>query len=237
MIQPKILSRSLILILWIPIVFFSVLLAHNAILYFTHGGEYGILPEKIAARKDPVWNFAFYLHLPTGIFCLLSPFFLFARRFLGRPIRFRYFSRPLDLHQIIGKVYVWITLVLVCPTGMYLALYAKGGLITQVGFMIQGILLGVFTYNGYRAGLRGDKTNHVANMIRSYAVTTVVLSFRFLHIFFFLLKIPYQDNYAISQWLGLSFNMLLAEVIIALKPQPSLKLSNGLPRRSMKFES
>jgi len=47
-------------------------------------------------------------------------------------------------------------------------------------------------------------------------VATVVLSFRILHILFFLLKVPYQDNYAISQWLGLSSNLLIAELIIVL---------------------
>ena len=207
MIQQKILSRSLALIAWAPILFFSILLAHNAMLYFTHGGEYGILPEKRVAMKDPVWNVAFYVHLPTGVICLLTPVFLFARK---------YFRQKLQLHQLLGKIYVWITLVLVCPTGMYLALYAKGGLITQVGFMIQGALLGIFTYNGYRAALRGNKPAHVSNMIRSYAVATVVLSFRILHILFFLLKVPYQDNYAISQWLGLSSNLLIAELIIVL---------------------
>jgi hypothetical protein len=205
MIRSKIVSGFLALILWVPILFFSLLLAHNAMLYFTHGGEYGILPEKLIARKDIVWNIAFYSHLPTGVICLLLPAFLFARK---------YFKQPIDVHRTIGKLYVWITIVMVCPTGMYLALYAKGGLITQIGFMIQGILLGVFTYNGYRAGLKGIKTDHVAFMIRSFAVAAVVLTFRILHIFFFLLKVPYQDNYAISQWLGLSFNLLLAELII-----------------------
>jgi len=51
-------------------------------------------------------------------------------------------------------------------------------------------------------------------MIRSYATATVVLSFRIFHILFFLWKVPYQDNYVISQWLGLSGNLLMAEVII-----------------------
>jgi hypothetical protein len=219
MIQSKILSRSLALILWIPILSFSLLLAHNAMLYFTHGGEYGILPEKLVARKDIVWNIAFYTHLPTGVICLLSPAFLFARK---------YFKQPLDLHRKIGKMYVWITVIIVCPTGMYLALYAKGGLITQIGFMIQGILLGVFTYQGYLAGLKGRKSDHVAFMIRSFSVAAVVLTFRILHIFFFILKVPYHDNYAISQWLGLSFNLLLAELIIVshtLKNQKPSTLS------------
>lgn len=193
------------LVFWVPVIFLSLLLAHNAMLYFTHGGEYGILPEKTVARQDLLWNISFYVHLPTGIICLLSPVFLFSRR---------YFKQRLPWHERIGKLYVWITLVLVCPTGMYLALYAKGGPVTQTGFLIQGILLGLFTWQGYKAILRKDKSGHVQFMIRSYAVAAVVLTFRMLHILFFFWSVPYKDNYAISQWLGLTFNLLLAEVII-----------------------
>jgi hypothetical protein len=199
-------SRALLAtIFWVPVIFFSFLLSHNAVLYFTHGGEYGILPEKAIARQDVIWNLAFYLHLPAGILCLLSPIFLFARRF---------FKKGLELHRTIGKMYVWVTLLVVCPTGMYLALYAKGGFITQAGFMLQGVLLAFFTYRGYAAITEGDRTAHLNFMVRSYAVVTVVLSFRVFHILFFFLKIPYQDNYAISQWLGLSGNLLAAEVLI-----------------------
>ncbi|MBL0739815.1 DUF2306 domain-containing protein [Chryseolinea lacunae] len=201
----KILSLLPVTLLWVPLIFFSLLLSHNAMLYFTHGGEYGILPEKRVAQQDIVWLTAFYVHLPAGVFCLLSPFFLFTRRF---------FKGALPLHKTIGKLYVWITLFIVCPTGMYLALYAKGGFITQVGFMLQGVLLAVFTYRGQQAIRGGDKVEHFHAMIRSYAVATVVLTFRIYHIVFFLLNVPYQDNYAISQWLGLFGNMLLAELII-----------------------
>lgn len=218
----KILSLLPVTLLWVPLIFFSLLLSHNAMLYFTHGGEYGILPEKLDAQQDIVWLAAFYVHLPSGVICLLSPIFLFTRRF---------FKGALPLHKIVGKVYVWVTLIIVCPTGMYLALYAKGGFITQVGFLLQGILLAVFTYRGYRSIGRGDKVEHFHNMIRSYAVATVVLSFRIFHILFFLLNVPYHDNYAISQWLGLFGNLLLAELIILyamLKSQKTHPL-NSLP--------
>jgi hypothetical protein len=193
------------MVFWIPVIFFSLLLSHNAILYFTHGGDYGILPEKTVAREDALWNASFYIHLPSGIICLLAPIFLFARKWL------RKFN---NLHTVVGKIYVWITLVVVCPTGMYLAVYAKGGLITQLGFLLQGVLLGWFTWAGYKAIAQKNKSEHVSCMIRSYSIATVVLSFRVLHIVFFLLKVPYQDNYAISQWLGLTGNMLVAELII-----------------------
>jgi hypothetical protein len=203
-------------ILWIPLVFFSVLLAHNAMLYFTHGGEYGILPEKLIARNDLIWNICFYTHLPAGVICLLTPLLLFARTFIKKGIR---------LHRITGKVYVWITLFLVCPTGMYLALYAKGGFVTQIGFMIQGILLALFTWKGYQAIRKGDKLEHLHFMIRSYAVATVVLSFRVFHILFFILQIPYQHNYAISQWLGLAGNLLVAELCVVVASQKQNHLS------------
>jgi hypothetical protein len=200
-------TRTGWVILWIPLAFFAILLSHNAILYFTHGGEYGILPEKIAAQQDLIWKYSFYIHLPCGVFCLLSPFFLFARRF---------FKGGLHIHRIIGKLYTWITLLIVCPTGIYLALYAKGGLATQIGFILQGILLALFTWQGYHAILKRNKLAHFQGMIRSYAIATVVITFRIYHILFFLSGVPYQDNYAISQWLGLSGNLLLAEIIITI---------------------
>jgi hypothetical protein len=205
-------------LLWVCIAFLSILLAHNATLYFTHGGEYGILPEKRIARMDWIWNLCFYVHLPSGVLCLLLPWFSFAKKF-SRITR--------TFHSKIGTIYTWITIAVVCPTGMYLALYAKGGLITATGFMLQGALLGYFTFRGYQAVRQGNRQFHIQNMIRSYSVALVVLTFRILHLLFFFMNVPYADNYAISQWLGLTINLLIAESIISLSTQkyPSLKTS------------
>jgi hypothetical protein len=216
----RIIHYLLLVVLWVPLIGFSLLLTHNALLYFTHGGEYGILPEKLVARTDVLWNAAFYIHLPFGILCLLLPLLSFSKRL---------FKTSTHFHSIIGRAYVWITVCIVCPTGMYLALYAKGGLITQIGFMIQGVLLALFTWRGYKAIQSGEKVIHMQAMIRSYAVATVVLSFRIFHILFFILRVPYGDNYAISQWLGLTTNLLLAEIIIlyiSIKKHRSLNIKS-----------
>lgn len=192
---------------WGIILSLSLLLAHNAILYFTHGGEYGILPEKIFARTQWIWRISFYVHLPAGIICLLTPFYLFARRAFGLKRH----------HSSVGKLYTWITLAVVCPTGVVLALYAKGGLVTQVGFLVQGLLLAIYTWRGYSSILRKDIVDHFHFVVRSYAMAAVVITFRVLHIVFFILDVPYQDNYAISQWLGLLLNLFAAELFIALR--------------------
>src|SRR5687768_18152505 len=99
MIKSNIISPLIAFVFWLPVLFFSLLLAHNAMLYFTHGGEYGILPEKLIARLDPLWNVAFYIHLPMGVICLLTPAFLFWKRYL---------KTRLQLHQAVGKIYVWV---------------------------------------------------------------------------------------------------------------------------------
>lgn len=198
---------------WVIISLLSLLLVHNAILYFTHGGEYGILPEKLTARNDVLWNIAFYIHLPSGIICLLSPLLLFARRANHMASM---------VHTKIGKLYVWITLLIVCPTGLYLALYAKGGFLTQAGFVVQDILLAFFTYSGYKGVVARNKTLHIRFMIRSYAAASVVLTFRILHLVFFFLDLPYQENYAFSQWLGVCINLWLAEIFVFFVPDSSI---------------
>ena len=201
----KTLSRVPGVVLLALIASLSLLLSHNAILYFTHGGEYGILPEKVAARSDGMWTACFYVHLPAGIVCLLTPWLSFARN------AFPLFK---SLHRFAGKIYMLVTLGVICPTGLYLALYAKGGMVTQTGFVLQGILLAWYTYRGVIMAGKGNTYDHINFMIRSYSVAAVVLTFRILHLAFFLLDLPYHDNYAISQWLGISVNLLAAELII-----------------------
>jgi uncharacterized membrane protein len=203
--KSKVMSLVTVLLFWVPMMLLSLLLIHNAMLYFTHGGEYGILPEKVVARQDLVWRVCFYLHLPFGSICLFIPSVLLMRNMI--PLK-------VALHRAIGKLYVYSTLAIVCPTGIYLALYAKGGLVTQVGFVLQGILLYYFTWRGLQAILKGQIQEHRRMMVRSYAVAAVVISFRVLHIIFFLINVRYQDNYALSQWLGLTGNILLAEILL-----------------------
>ena len=206
------------IIFWASIVVLSLLLSHNAVLYFTHGGEYGILPEKLEARKDWLWTLCFYVHLPAGILCLIIPWISFARN------RSSFFRK---IHQYSGRIYVWITLLLVCPTGIYLAFFAKGGLVTKAGFILQASLLAWYTYRGHRSIREGDYANHVNAMIRSYSVGAVVLSFRILHLLFFVLNVPYHHNYAISQWLGLTINLLFAELVITNRINKSYQIKNN----------
>lgn len=190
--------------IWIPIVFFSSLLIHNGLLYYRFDMDYGILPEKQEAMKDDMWLVCFYIHVVAGVLCLIIPAINIIGRHLGLSLRW---------HQMLGKLFVNNNIMVVAPTGMYLATYAKGGVWAELGFICQGILLIYFSFKGYKAVQRSI-FEHIKYMIRAYAVALSVLTFRILHVIFIIIKIPYQDNYAISQWLSITLTLAMAELII-----------------------
>jgi hypothetical protein len=191
--------------LWTPTLVCMYLLSHNALLYWTFDPDYGILPEKRLAEQDIFWTISLYAHVIAGIPILLIPVI----SFLGRMLKI-----SLRVHKLIGLWYCRIGLFLVLPTGIYLAFYAKGGTLTQIGFLVQALLFGLFTWLGWQAAEKGAIDRHRVWMTRGFAIMAAVLTFRVYHLIFFYLKVPYEDNYAISQWLSLAGNYFVAELAI-----------------------
>ena len=193
---------------WFPILVLTWLLSFNALHYYTFSFEYGILPEKLTARQDNVWLVSFYLHMFFGVVCLFAPLLLFCRK---------QFRIPASAHRKIGKIYVICTLLIVVPTGFYMSRYAKGGVVSQLGFVAQGILLFIFTWRAFKLVLNKNYQAHAKMMVRGSAVVTAALTFRLYHIWFYYLDIPYEINYAASQWISIIGNLFIAEAIITVK--------------------
>jgi hypothetical protein len=54
-----------------------------------------------------------------------------------------------SLHKTFGKLYVILILLLSAPSGMVMALYANGGALTKLSFLILTPLWWYFTLKGY----------------------------------------------------------------------------------------
>ncbi|MFT6717539.1 MAG: hypothetical protein ACJA0Q_002196 [Saprospiraceae bacterium] len=193
---------------WFPILVLTCLLSFNALHYYTFSFDYGILPEKLVAREDKLWLVCFYFHMLSGVVCLFAPLLLFCRK---------QFRIPASAHRKIGKVYIITTLLIVVPTGFYMSVYAKGGLTSQLGFVAQGILLFIFTWSAFKLVLKKEYQKHAKMMVRGYAVVAAALTFRLYHMWFYYLDIPYEINYAASQWISIIGNLFIAESIITIK--------------------
>lgn len=191
---------------WVPILLFGGLLTYNTAHYFIFDNTYGLLAEKETELRDPLFYVSFYTHVAAATIVLFTPVFQFLIRITKRTSK---------AHRSIGKLYVLTTLLIVVPTGLYLALFAKGGPSAQWGFAVQGIMLGIFTWLGYQTIRKGNVEKHKEWMIRSYAIALAALTFRIYHVIFIYMGIPYNDNYAASQWLSVLGNLFMSELAIS----------------------
>jgi uncharacterized membrane protein YozB (DUF420 family) len=215
-------------ITWAPILFFAGVLTYNSAHYFIFDTTYGLLAEKQVELRDSVYYFSFYIHVAAATVILFTPFFSFLIRIT---------KRTRKAHRTLGKIYVMTTLVIVVPTGLYLALFAKGGLSAQWGFATQGILLGIFTWLGFRAILKGNVEKHKEWMVRSYAIAIAALTFRIYHVLFIYIGIPYNDNYAASQWLSVMGNLFLSEIAISYMRHRTKKLTHLSTPNTAQYET
>jgi uncharacterized membrane protein len=87
--------------------------------------------EKLPLAHPRLWRSALYVHVPAALLSLPACIVLLVRQVRNRWPR---------LHRWLGRVTGALILGAVVPTGMYLALFAQGGLITTLGFWLTGTL-------------------------------------------------------------------------------------------------
>lgn len=196
-----------ITVLGLPILFMMGLIAWNTIPYFTEGASDPFFIEKGETYRNPLWRIAFYLHISFGMICLFAPILQFSKWILNK--------HP-ALHRRLGGIYVHTTLWLVAPTGMYLAIYAKGGRWGAILFSILGVLHFYFTLMGWlrMRGPQPDVRSHAAWMIRSYLMAQSAVSFRVFHLL--LMVVGVANFYIHALWMSLVFNLLLAEGLVGI---------------------
>ncbi len=204
-------------VFWLLMALGSLLIAWNSLSYISLGLDHPFVIEKEPYSEGLFYRLMLWSHIAAGCVCLLSAVAQFSRPLLRRWPK---------VHVVLGLIYVWSTLAVVAPTGFYLALFAKGGVSGIGGFLLLGVVTTWFTWAGWRALRQGNIPAHRDWMIRSYAMNTTSVTFRALHVVFFLWEMPYAQNYLLSLWLGLLLNALAAEVPITAFRLPTQATAN-----------
>ncbi len=178
----------------------------NTLPYYTFAADLPFFLEKAAAYRDAVWRIAFYVHVTGGLICLVSALPQFSKTILRRYPR---------LHRALGWTYVLSVLGLAAPAGLYMAVFAKGGMAGRLGFIVLGVVFFYTTWRGLERVRARDFRGHAAWMIRSYAMASSALTFR---VFYLALHAAGVDGeYVIAIWLSFVVNALAAEAIVARK--------------------
>lgn len=193
-------------ILWLAYAYFSYLLLLITIQYIPLDFDVAFLRIKQDEVQLVHYKIAFFTHVYTSIFLVALGWMQFSSY-----IR----KKHQKLHKNIGKFYIVIILLFSGPSGLIMSYYANGGIFSQLAFIILSILWMLFTYLSFHYAKKLDFRKHQKFAVRSFALTLSAISLRlFKFIIVFLFHPPPMDAYRIVSWLGWTFNLVVAEILI-----------------------
>jgi uncharacterized membrane protein len=191
----------------IPFSYFFILMLLITIKYFPFNSTSAFLQIKQReVNSISVYLYIFYIHVFSAILTLLAGFTQFNNYIL---------TNHKKIHRKVGKIYVLIILFFAAPSGFFIGLFANGGLISKISFIILSILWFFFTLKAFLFIKDKNIENHKKFMYRSFALTISAITLRFWKVILVYLFHPApMDVYQIISWLGWIPNLLIAEYII-----------------------
>lgn len=186
---------------WITLGILSTIIGLYPIIYFIIDKRFGLLGLKPSALLDDnVYNAAFYGHIVLGGLALLIGWLQFSAKLRRTNIK---------LHKLIGKTYV-ISVLASGFFGLYIALYATGGMVTMIGFISSDVVWLTTTILGLKAIWKRNMVKHKKLMVYSYAVCFSAVTLR---IWLPILEIStgsFLEAYRIVAWLSWIPNIMFA---------------------------
>ncbi|MFP3832620.1 DUF2306 domain-containing protein [Chryseobacterium sp. SIMBA_028] len=167
-----------------------------------------LMIKQTEVQHRPEYLSFFYIHVYTSIFVLFSGFLAIIRKDFGLK----------NLHRNMGKIYIFLILILAAPSGIYMGFFANGGIFSKVSFIILGICWWFSTFKAYQLARQKRFTDHKQWMWRSFALTLSAITLRMWKVIIVYLFHPNpMDVYQIIAWLGWIPNLLLIEYLITKK--------------------
>lgn len=163
-----------------------------------------LMIKQTEVTTRPAYLHLFYIHVYSSIFALMAGFIAV---FFDQNQRY--------LHRFSGRIYVFLTLLFSSLSGVYIGVFANGGLVAKVSFVLLGLLWFYTTYRSYKEIIKRNVQQHKFWMWRSYALALSAITLRMWKVILVYLFHPNpMDVYQIIVWLGWVPNLLLVEYLI-----------------------
>jgi uncharacterized membrane protein len=173
-------------------------------LSFTYDVDFLLTKQKIIHLKH--WRYAFNLHILFSVFSLIAGLTQFSKYIL---------TKYKKLHRMIGYVYVIDVICIAGPSGLIMACYANGTIVSKTSFVLLSVLWIGFTSVAIIKALKKKFIEHEKWMIRSYALTLSAISLRLMAFMIpKFIHLTAHAEYALIAWLSWTINLLVAEWII-----------------------
>jgi len=167
-----------------------------------------LMIKQTEVTDRPEYLYFFYTHVYTSIFVLLTGFLAILRKDFGVK----------NFHNSTGKIYVFLILLFAAPSGIYMGVFANGGFLSKISFVILGSLWWFSTFKAYQFARQKKFTEHKQWMWRSFVLTISAITLRMWKVIIVYLFHPNpMDVYQIIAWLGWVPNIILIEYLILKK--------------------
>lgn len=165
-------------------------------------------------REAYFWNgyhLAFYSHIVAGPWTLIVGLILLCDRF-----RMRYRK----WHRSLGKVQTACVLLVIMPSGIWMALYAETGAVAGAGFGSLAFATGLCVYRGWKSAVARQFNHHRRWMLRCYILLCSAVLLRLTAGFFIVADIDGDWIYPMSAWTSWLVPLAVFE-LISLRRSPS----------------
>ena len=200
-------SRSFRILFAALVLYASYLLLLLSLPYLEMKPNIEFLLTKQFVYHIDIWRLAFYLHVFSSIFIIVSGLFQFNRWVIKKHPR---------IHRVFGYLYVSCLLLISGPGALVMSLYANGGFWPQLSFTVLSLLWIGFTLYALILVYRKKYVPHGRFLLRSYALTLSAVTLRFyLMIFnYFDVNLGPIASYTLVAYLSWIPNLVIAEIMI-----------------------
>ena len=168
----------------------------------------------LQGRDAYFWNgyhWAFYSHIVAGPWTLIVGLILLSDRF-----RMRY----RNWHLYLGKVQTVCVLLVIMPSGLWMAVYAATGAVAGAGFASLAVATGFCVYRGWKSAVAKQFNSHRRWMLRCYILLCSAVLLRLTAGFFIVMDIDSEWIYPMSAWTSWLVPLAVLE-LISFRRSPS----------------
>jgi len=197
------------------------IIAHASTVYFNDEELPDFVIEKLPLPNEDLWFLALRIHVIVAVLTLPACLALLSRRLLrGLP----------RLHRWLGRTTGTVVLLGLVPSGLYLSWYAKGGMVSTVGFALTGIIVAFAMVRAIAAARARNYTQHARYTRHVVAQLSVAVISRAMMTALDAVNVDPMLAYVVSLWLPVVGTAALVEWHhFSSKPKTQHKTENRSP--------
>ncbi|MFZ5469892.1 MAG: DUF2306 domain-containing protein [Myxococcota bacterium] len=184
----------------------SIAITAASVVYFDEDELAPFVIEKLPLPLEDVWLVALQVHVVSAAFALPACLLLLSKTLL---------RRTPGLHRWLGRMTGGVGLLALAPSGFYLSLFAKGGLLSTLGFMLSGVIVVVAMVQGVRTARQGQHAAHRRCSLHVLAQLSVAVTSRAMLFLFDAVNVDADTAYLISLWLPVVGSAGAVELLVS----------------------